>query len=158
MSMEIYLLTNETIPSLAAWQDAIDALKFDVRLIDQHELPTKEIRIKAQCQGKPVLLEIERADLAYVRSEFPEIEFPDGVSFVHVLRWNKTLEGGLAASEAAAAYISFVKGLMIDTEEGKLNNSTRAVELAREMSAGMPALQDLFAEIVAKYQGQKKGN
>jgi len=152
MSMEIYLLTNEAISSLRAWQDAIDALKFDVRLIDQHELPTKEIRIKAECLGKPVLMEIERADLAYVRDAFPDIdiEFPDGVGFVHVLRWNKTLEGGLAAYEAAAAYIGAAKGLMIDSEEGKLKTPASAIEVARNTAAMMPELQKLLADMIAR--------
>ncbi|MBY0381938.1 MAG: hypothetical protein K2W78_08485 [Xanthobacteraceae bacterium] len=152
------MLSNEPVLSVKAWQDAVDALNFSTRFVDRQELSTKEVRLKAECLGKPVLMELEDVGFSYVRKTFPETEFPDGVKYVHALRWNKTLEGGLAAYEAAAAYISFVKGLMIDTEEGKLNNSTRAVELAREMSAGMPALQDLFAEIVAKYQGQKKGN
>jgi hypothetical protein len=150
MSMEIYLLTNETIPSLQAWQSIVDALKFDVRFVDQRELPTKEIRIKAECQGKPVLLEIERVDLAYMRDIFPDVEFPDGVSFVHTLRWNKTLEGGLAAYEAAAAYIGAVKGLMIDTEENELKTPARAIEIARDMSVRMPEMQKLFSDIIAR--------
>ncbi len=150
MSMEIYLLTNETIPSLQAWQAAVDALNFEVRFVDQKELPTKEIRIKAECQGKPVLLEIERTSSAYVKDSFPNVAFPDSVSFVHALRWNKTLEGGLAAYEAAAAYIGAVKGLMIDTEEGELNTPARAIEIARNTSAKMPELKKLFADLVAR--------
>lgn len=150
MSMEIYLLTNETIPSLQGWQDAVDALKFDVVFVDQQELPTKEIRIQAECQGKPVLLEIERANLADVRDTFPAVGFPESVSFVHALRWSKTLEGGLAAYEAAAAYVGAAKGLMIDTEEGKLNTPARAIEIARDMSAKMPELQKLFTNLTAR--------
>jgi len=150
MSMEIYLLANETVPSLRAWQDAVDALNFDVRFVDQQELPTKETRIKAECQGRPVLLEIERVDLAYVRHAFPNVGFPDNVSFVHALRWNKTLEGGLAAYEVAAAYISAVKGLMIDTEEGELKTPVRAIEVARKTSAVMPEMKKLLADIVAR--------
>lgn len=150
MSMEIYLLTNETIPSLEAWQGAVDALKFEVRFVDQQELPTKEIRIKAECHGKPVLLEVERTNLADVRDTFPNVEFPDSVSFVHALRWSKTLEGGLAAYEAAAAYVGTVKGLMIDSEEGKLNTPTRSIKIARDMSAQMPMLQAAMARVLAK--------
>jgi hypothetical protein len=150
MSMEIYLLTNETIPSLQTWQDAVDALNFEVRFVDQQELPTKEIRIKAECQGRPVLLEIERTSLAYVADIFPNVEFPESVGFVHALRWNKTLEGGLAAYEAAAAYIGAVKGLMIDTEEGDLKTPAHAAEIARVTSAKMPELQKIFADLIAR--------
>lgn len=150
MSMEIYLLTNETMPSLQVWQAAVNALNFEVRFVGQQELPTKEIRIKAECQGKPVLLEIERTSLAYVRDVFPNVAFPDSVGFVHALRWNKTLEGGLAAYEAAAAYIGAVKGLMIDTEEAQLKTPALAVEIARATSAKMSELQKLFADLISR--------
>lgn len=150
MSMEIYLLTNETMPSLQVWQAAVNALNFEVRFVGQKELPTKEIRIKAECQGKPVLLEIERTSLAYVRDVFPNVAFPDSVGFVHALRWNKTLEGGLAAYEAAAAYIGAVKGLMIDTEEAQLKTPALAVEIARATSAKMSELQKLFADLISR--------
>jgi len=66
------------------------------------------------------------------------------------LRWNKTLEGGLTAHEAAAAYVGVVKGLMIDTEEGELKTPARAIEVARDMSVKMPEMQRLFADIIAR--------
>jgi hypothetical protein len=66
MSMEIYLLTNVDAPSMQEWQRAIDALAFDVRFLDKREFPN-ETRFKTECQGKPVLMELMRVDLAYVR-------------------------------------------------------------------------------------------
>ncbi len=158
MSMEIYLLTNDTIPSLRAWQDAAVALNFDVHFMGQEKLSAREIKINAECQGKPVLLELQQTTLDYVRDTFPDIGFPDSVSYVQILRWNMTLEGGLAAYEAAAAYIGAVKGLLIDTEEGKLNTPARAIEIARDMSAGLPALKALMADLIAQSINQKKRN
>lgn len=81
---------------------------------------------------------------------FPDVAFPDDVSCVHALYWSKTLEGGLAAYQAAAAYLALVKGLMIDTEECKFRTPDGAIELARKMSAEMPMLEAAMAEILAK--------
>lgn len=150
MSMEIYLLTNEAVPSTQAWQKAIDALGFDVRFLDEQSLRTNEIRLRAECKGKPVLMELERSSLAKVRDAIPDIAFPDNVANVHALYWNKTLEGGLAAYLAAAAYLGLVGGLMIDTEEAKLKTPDQATELARKMAADMPMLEAAMAEILAK--------
>lgn len=150
MSMEIYLLTDEAVPSTQAWQAAIDALGFDVRFVDERPLQTKDIRLRVECKGKPVLMELEESSLAGVRDTFPEVAFPDHVTCVHVLYWSKTLEGGLAAYQAAAAYLGLVKGLMIDTEEGKLKTPDSAIDLARNMSAEMPVLESAMAEILAK--------
>ncbi len=150
MSMEIYLLTDEAVPTTQAWQAAVDALAFDIRFVDEQSLQANEVRLRAECKGKPVLVELERAGLARVCAIFPDVAFPDHVSCVHALYWNKTLEGGLAAYQAAAAYLGLVNGLMIDTEEGKLKTRDEAIELARKMSAEMPMLEAAMAEILAK--------
>lgn len=150
MSMEIYLLTNEMVPSLRAWQDAAVALDFDIRFVGQEKLAAQQTKINAECRSKPVLLELQPTTLDYVRDTFPNIGFPDNVSCVQILRWNTTLEGGLAAYEAAAAYIGAVKGLLIDTEEGKLNTPARAIEVARTLAAQMPMLEATMSKILAK--------
>lgn len=150
MSMEIYLLTDEEVPTTQAWQKAIDALEFDVRFVDEQSLHADEVRLRAACKDKPVLMELERTSLAKVRETFPDVAFPDDVACVHALHWSKTLEGGLAAYQAAAAYLGLVKGLMIDTEEGKLKTPDDAIELARKMAAEMPMLEAAMAEILAK--------
>lgn len=152
MSMEIYLLTDEAVPTTQAWQDAIDALGFDVRFVDQQPLQATEIRLRVACQGKPVLFEVERVSLARVRKMFPDVAFPDGVSCVHALYWSKTLEGGLAAYQAAAAYLALVKGLMIDTEECKLRTPDGAIELAHSMATDIAVAQ----EALLKLYGQTK--
>lgn len=156
MSMEIYLLTDEAVPTTQAWQKAIDALGFDVRFVDEQTLQTDEVRLQAECKGKPVLMELEETSLARVRETFPNVAFPDHVTSVHVLYWNKTLEGGLAAYQAAAAYVGLAKGLMIDSEEGKLNTQTRAIEIARDMSAQMPMLEAIMTDILAKMAAKSR--
>lgn len=156
--MEIYLLANDILPSTQAWQDAVDALGFDVRFVDEQPLQTDEMRLRAECKGKPVLMELKKASLAMVRQTFPNVVFPDRVAYVHVLNWNKTLEGGLAAYQAAAAYVGFAEGLMIDTEEGKLNTPTRSIAIARDMFAQMPMLEAAMARMLVKIseRAQKK--
>lgn len=148
--MEIYLLTNATVPTTQAWQEAIDALGFDVRFVDERSLQTKKIQMRVECKGKAVLMELEESSLAKVHDMFPEVAFPDRVTCVQVLYWSKTLEGGLAAYQVAAAYLGLVKGLMIDTEEGQLTSPDGAIDLARKMSAEMPMLEEAMAKILAK--------
>jgi hypothetical protein len=148
--MEIYLLTDEAVSSTQAWQRAIDALGFDTRFVGEQSLQADEIRLRVDCKGKPVLIELEKTSLARVRDTFPDVAFPDHVSCVHALYWSKTLEGGVAAYQVAAAYLGLVKGLMIDTEECKFKTPESAIELARKVSAEMPVLEAAMAEILAK--------
>lgn len=156
MSMEIYLLTAGGTPSMQEWQRAIDALAFDVRFVDKEELP-QETRYKTECQGKPALMELTRVDLGYVRDVFPGIMFPEHVSHVHVLRWSMSFAGSVGAYQAAAAYLSLVNGLMIDTEEATLKTPDEANKLAREMAVEIPALEAAIMALATK-SGPKSHN
>lgn len=147
MSMEIYLLTDATVPTTHAWQSAIDALGFDVRLLDDKSLQTKEVRLRAEYLKMPVLMEISRSSVAELRETFSRVAFPEHIAHVHILRWSISFEGTIAAYQAAAAYVGLVKGLMIDSEEGKLKTPDQTIELARGMAADMAVAQDALFKL-----------
>lgn len=147
MSMEIYLLTDATVPTTHAWQSAIDALGFDVRLLDDKPLQTKEVRLRAEYLKMPVLMEISRSSVAELRETFSRVAFPEHIAHVHILRWSISFEGTIAAYQAAAAYVGLVKGLMIDSEEGKLKTPDQTIELARGMAADMAVAQDALFKL-----------
>lgn len=150
MSMEIYLLSDQDVPSTQAWQKAIDALGFDVRFLDDEPLQTKEVRLRTEYLKTPVLMELSRSGLAELREIFPKVAFPEHVAHIHTLRWSMSFEGIAAAYQAAAAYVGLVKGLMIDSEEGNLKTPDGAIELARSVAADVSvaheALVNLFGQ------------
>lgn len=149
MSMEIYLLTNDDVPSMEEWQKAIDALAFDVRFLDKREFPN-ETRFKMECAGNPVPMELTRFDLAYVREAYPDVIFPEHVLHVHVLRWGMSFAGSVGAYQVAAACLALAKGLMIDTEEAKLKAPDEAVKLAHRMAVEIPALEAAVMALATK--------
>ena len=148
--MEIYLLTDTAVPTTEAWQAAVDALGFDVRFLNERPLPTGGVRLQTKCKSKLALLEIEEISFPRLRNIFPDVAFPGQLSRVHALYWSKTLEGGLAAYQATAAYLAVAKGLMIDTEEGILRAPDSAIELARKMAKEMPMVEAVMAGALAK--------
>lgn len=152
MSMEIYLLSDQDVPSTQAWQAAVDALGFDVRFLDDMPLQIEEVQLRADYLKTPVLMKLSRRHLAELREIFPEVAFPEHVARIHALRWSISFEGTVAAYQAAAAYVGLVKGLMIDSEEGKLKTPDEAIELARGMAAEVAVAQ----EALFKLYGQVK--
>ncbi len=150
MSMEIFLLTSDIVPTTQTWQKGIDALGFDVRFLNEQPLQAKDARISADIQGKTVLLELLQTNLNDVRETFPGTAFPEDVGHVHTLRWSMTFEGGAAAYQAAAAYLGLVGGLMIDSEGGQLKTPDAAIELARRITTDIvvaeTALKTMFGE------------
>jgi hypothetical protein len=158
MSMEIYLLTNEAVPTTQAWQKAIEALGFDVRFLKEQSLRAKETPLPAEIQGKTILLELLQTNLNDLRETFPGTTFPEHVGHVHILRWSMTLEGVAAAHQAAAAYLGLVKGLMIDTEEGKLKTPDEAIELARRVTADIVVAEAALRKIVSERTSKIRKN
>lgn len=147
MSMEIYFLSDREVSSTRAWQQAIDALGFDVRFPDDKPLQINDVRLRAECLKKPVLMELSRIDLGELRETFSRVVFPEQVTYVRVLRWGLNFEGTVAAYQAAAAYVGLVRGLMIDSDEGKLRASGDAIELARVVATDVSVAQDALAKI-----------
>lgn len=147
MSMEIYLLSDQEVASTQAWQKAVDALGFDVRFLDDKRLQEKEVRLRAEYLKMPVLMEISRSSVAELRETFSRVAFPEHIAHVHILRWSISFEGTIAAYQAAAAYVGLVKGLMIDSEEGKLKTPDQTIELARGMAADMAVAQDALFKL-----------
>lgn len=158
MSMEMSLLTNEAVPTTQAWQKAIDALGFDVRFLKEQSLQAKETPLPAEIQGKTVLLELLQVKLNDLRETFPGTAFPEQVSHVHTLRWTMTFEGGAAAYQAAAAYLGLVKGLMIDTEEGKLKTPDEAIDLARRVTADIVVAEAALRKFVGERTSKIRKN
>lgn len=150
MSMEIYLLTDEAVPTTQAWQKAVDALGFGVRFLNEQSLQAKETLLPVEIQGKRIVLELLQANLNVLCETFPDTAFPEQVGHVHTLRWNMTFEGVAAAHQAAAAYLGLVKGLMIDTEEGKLKAPTEAIDLARRVTADIVVAEVALRKVVGE--------
>lgn len=152
MSMEIYLLSDRDVPSTQAWQKGIYALGFDVRFLDDKPLQAREVRLRSEYSKMPVLVELSQSNLAELREVFPRVAFPEHIKHVHILRWSISFEGTIAAYQAAAAYVGLVKGMMIDSEEGKLKSPDGAIERARGMATDVAVAQ----EALFKLYGQTK--
>lgn len=150
MSMEIYLLSDQDVPSTQVWQKGIDALGFDVRFLDDKPLQAGDMRLGGEYLKIPVLMELSQSNLAELREMFPHVAFPEQVAHVRILRWSISFEGTIAAYQAAAAYVGLVKGMMIDSEEGKLKSPDGAIELGRGMATDVAVAQEALFKLYGR--------
>lgn len=150
MSMEIYLLSDQNMSSTQVWQKAVDVLGFDVRFLDDAPLQAEGVRLRVEYLNTPVLMELSRTGLAELRQVFSRVAFPEHITNILILRWSISFEGTVAAYQAAAAYVGLVKGLMIDSEEGKLRTPDSAIELARGMAADVAVAQEALLKLYGR--------
>jgi len=62
MSMEVHVFSDTRLPSIAAWQQAIDAEGFDLKLDPEVELATASGFLPAKLRGKKSGFEIYHDD------------------------------------------------------------------------------------------------
>ena len=142
MSMEICVLSDRRLASIAAWQAAIDAHGFSLRLSPEASfealgghLPSQrgDDRIGGfECYHDPVREIFEGS---------PRVDFGRPWTYALSFRWGGNLAACASAWMAAAAYAEAVDGVVFDPQEGEIVAPARALEIAREIERELPRLE-----------------
>jgi hypothetical protein len=148
MSMEVFVLSDRRLGSIAEWQGAVDAaglaltLPADVRIEELHGfLPIRagDVETGFECAR----------DAAEVTRFYGTIDF--GREWQHALAFNwQGFEEGAAACMAAAAYARAADGVVFDPQESIVLSPQRAIEYANEFKADIPRMKELARDGLRK--------
>ncbi len=122
MSMEIHVFSDTRLPSIAAWQQAIDAEGFDLRLDPEVELAAASGFLPAMLRGRQSGFEIFHDDARELMETYADVpcikSFP---AWNHVIsfRWGSRAHEGVSVFMAATAYAKATGGVVFEPEEGK---------------------------------------
>jgi hypothetical protein len=154
MSMELYILSDVKAPSIAAWQQAIDARGFDLQLSTQWALADLNGALPVRIKGAEATFECVHWDAAPLIAELAEdeIEFDRPWTYVLALRWGIEIPACVAAYYAAAGYADATGGVIFDCEEAKIISTQRAADIAREIDEQAPMIEAAVARVTAQYR------
>lgn len=141
MSMEVHVFSDRQLPSIAAWQQAIDAEGFDLKLDPGVQLAEASGFLPARLHGKQSGFEAyhdDASDLMAACMEIPDVRFARAWKFAISFRWGSLFHEGASAYMAATAYARATDGEVFDPEEGRILTLAEA----RAAAAGM----EKFAE------------
>ena len=151
MAMELWVLSDRQLGSVAEWQAAINAEEFPLTLSDERPFDKINGFVPARLRGQPTGFEC---------SHWPAAEFMHGMSTVdfghawkHVLafRWRANFDELRSAWIAGSAYARATDGIVLDDQEGKIRNATDAIETARrEYEAPDPAIGSSVDRVLQK--------
>jgi hypothetical protein len=136
MSMEIYVLSDRRLTSMAEWQAAIDGERRDLRLPDDAVFSGLSGFLPVRMNGLATGFECDHWDVADILdASSDDVDF--GHRWVHALafRWGASFEANRAAWMAAAAYARATDGVVFDPQLGDLATPERAAEIVRELEA-----------------------
>jgi len=141
MAMELWVLSDKQLGSVAEWQAAIDAEEFPLVLSNERPLENIDGFVPAHLRGRATGFECNRWSAAEFMRDMSTVSFGHAWTYVLAFRWRADFDELRAAWIAGSAYASATDGIVFDDQEGKVRNAAEAVETARrEYEAPDPAV------------------
>jgi hypothetical protein len=152
MSMEMHVLSDVVLPSLEAWQQAIDARGFRVRLSAERALAELRGALPVLLDDQLTAFECDHCDAAEVMTETPDIAFDRSWKHALAFRWGADLSAWVAACIAAACYAEASEGVVLEDQEGRILTPQQAIAMARVNQQQMPSIEAAIAKAVARFR------
>ena len=132
MSMEIHVLSDKALSSVADWQQAIDAEGFKVKLDATVKFDTASGFVPALLHDKKSGFECFHDDVGELIETYadnPELDF--GHVWKHALsfRLGSLAHEGISAFMAATAYAQATGGVVFDPQDGRIMTPSDSREL-----------------------------
>ena len=142
MSIEIYVLSDRQLASIAEWQQAIDQEGFALRLSTERPFDALSGHLPAQWDDKHAGFECDHWEASDIIDANPDVDF--GRQWKHVLafRFGGDFHALLGAYAAAAAYARATDGVVFDGEAGEVLTPEKAVQAARDIERELPKMEE----------------
>lgn len=142
MAMELWVLSDRQLKSIAEWQLAIDSEGFPLVLSEERPIETLDGFLPAQLRGESTGFECNHWPAEAFMSNMSEVNFGREWTYVLALRWRADFNELRAAWIAGAAYARASEGIVFDDQEGLVRNAEQACAVARrEYDAPDPEIQ-----------------
>lgn len=149
MAMELWVLSDRQLDSIAEWQNAIDAEGFPLKLSD--DLPFEKIDgfLPARIRGELTGFECSHWSAGKFMRNMSNVDFGRDWKYVLAFRWGGNFNELRAVWIAGAAYARATDGIVFDDQEAKIRNATEAVEAARvEYEAADPDVRSAVDKVL----------
>ena len=139
MSIEIYVLSDKRLGAITEWQQAIDAEGFDLRLDTSRSFEALSGHLPAHRGERHAGFECDHWEAADIIDGNSDIDFGRRWTQTLVFRFGGDFCALWGAYSAAAAYARATQGVVFDDESGEVLAPDRAVTIARQIEADLPA-------------------
>ena len=148
MSIEIFILSDTQLDSIAEWQRAIDAEEFPLRLADDIPLDTRGGSLVAYIDDSETRIEYRVEDFGRLKDLYKAVNFGRDWKCLLAIPWIHGFDGLTAAWMASTAYARATGGMVFDPQEGKVFNSSMALEIVRDIVRTRPEAETAVRNFV----------
>lgn len=155
MAMELFVLSDRRLSSIAEWQQAIDAEGFALRLSDETSFDALNGVLPVQLDGKQTGFECVHWNAGELMREASDIDFGQEWKYALSFRWlGSRLDEGDAALMAAAAYARATGGVVLDWDNDRLLGPDQVKEIVRESLQSRPAVEEAVRRVIESLKPQ----
>lgn len=137
MAMEICVLSDERLDSVAEWQKAINAEGFPLRLSDAD--PSRNLI--AYLRDEETSIEYDIHDFSELKDAYRHVNFGRNWRYAVAFTWSSDFAEEIAAWMAATAYASATDGVIFDEQEGKLFTPDESRQITCGIEERRPELE-----------------
>jgi hypothetical protein len=149
MSMEIYVLSNKRLPSIAAWQQALDREGFDLVLDAGRPFARLQGHLPATWRGRPAGFECDHWNPDDVLKGSRQTKFEGDWKYCLAFRWGADPRACLGVYMAAAAYAKATDGVVFDCDTSKVLTPQQARQEAVTIERQLPLFEQKIQSVMA---------
>lgn len=144
MSMQICVLANSRLSSIAEWQKSVDAEGFPLRLSD----PEPDRQLIARLREAETRIEYGIYDFGELKNTYKHVNFGRDWKYVIAFTWSSDLAEEIVAWMAASAYARAVDGIIFDEQEGELFSPEESLKVIHEIERRQPEMEAALRSFV----------
>jgi len=144
--MQICVLTDSRLGSIAEWQKAIDTEGFPLRLSDAD--PSRNLA--ARLRDQETSIEYGIYDFREIKEAYKHVSLGRDWTYAICFTWSSDFTEEIAAWMAATAYARATDGAIFDEQEGKLFTPDESVQITREIERRRPEKEAILSAYVKR--------
>jgi len=144
MAMELFVLSDEQLNSVADWQAAIDAEGYPLRLNGNKPMKSLKGFLPALLRDAKTGFECNLWPAEEFTQEISGADFGQKWKHVLALRWGGNLNQVPAVWMAATAYARATNGVVFDEEQGKICSAADARTVVDNIEREMPEMEAML--------------
>ena len=148
MSMELWVLSDKKLSSVAEWQAAIDAEGYALGLKKDAEFGDLKGFLSCQLEGNLTGFECYHDDAGALMRNNPGTNFGHDWKYALGLRWLGSKQSEiLAAWMAGTAYARATGGIVANDQDSQLRTPAQSAEVVRDIEHPSQAYEDARREL-----------
>ena len=146
MSMQICVLADSRLASIAEWQKAIDVEGFPLQLSDADS----NVNLAARLPNEETSIEYGIYDFSELKETCKDISFGRDWRYAIAFTWSTDFSEEIAAWMAATAYARATDGVVFDEQEGRLFTPEESLQMTREIERRRPEMEAMLRSYVER--------